>query len=65
MNLELSLMECTELILLLNAGIADLREEIYRTEDYAFKNDLKRKKWLLIQMVGRLTEHQERDTIVA
>lgn len=56
MVLKLNLEECNLLISLLTTAVAETKEEIYRTEKYEYKTELKTEKALMESILSRLIE---------
>jgi len=54
MILNISQEECELLISLLTSAIADTKEEIYKTEKYEFKEDLKNEKMIMEKVLIKL-----------
>ncbi len=54
MQIDLSFEEVSFLAELLRREYQELREEIYKTEDYRFKADLRAKERLIESLLGRL-----------
>ena len=59
MNLKLTNDERELLTGLLDASIADARQEIYRTEKHAFKDSIRTRKYLMEALLHRLVETEE------
>jgi len=56
MTVQLSHTECNLLISLLTSAVADMKEEIHRTERHEFKEELKSEKILMEKILSRLVE---------
>jgi len=54
MQIDLSSEEFTLLVELLRRNYQELREEIYKTEDYRFKTDLRAKEKLIESLLQKL-----------
>jgi hypothetical protein len=56
MSLDLSAEEHDLLVDLLDRAYRDLKEEIYKTEAYAYKKDLKSRERMLVGLIQRLEQ---------
>jgi hypothetical protein len=66
MTITLTNEEHTLLVSTLSTHVAELREEIHRTEDYTYKMNLKHQKHLLNGLLSKLvTEEELADPTVA
>lgn len=57
--LDVTAEERDVLVQVLRNALSDLRSEIYKTEDYEWRQDLKRREEVLRRLLERLAPHEE------